>query len=102
LVEDSGGARKPLIMQQARWSANMPVPMLSQYRSNLARLHAIALDVGRQDENVDIQLGARDFDAGLTGNHISHQFEEYDGTHMSKIGERLETKVFPFFSRALE
>ena len=38
LVEGSGDARKVSEVQQARWSANMPVAMLDQYRSNLARL----------------------------------------------------------------
>ena len=101
LVEGSGDSRKAPEMRQALWSANMPVAMLDQYRSNLARLRAIALDVGSQDENHDIRAGARDFDAGLTRNGIAHQFEEYEGTHMSRIGERLETEALPFFSRAL-
>ncbi len=101
LVEGSGDARKVSEVQQARWSANMPVAMLDQYRSNLARLHAIAFDVGSQDENRHIRDGARDFDAGLTRNGVPHEFEQYDGTHMSRIGERLETKALPFFSRTL-
>lgn len=101
LVEGSGDARQVSEVQQARWSANMPVAMLDQYRSNLARLGAIAFDVGSQDENRHIRAGARDFDAGLTRNGIPHEFEQYEGTHMSRIGERLETRAFPFFSRAL-
>jgi len=101
LVEGSGDARRVPAMRRALWSANMPVAMLSQYRSNLARLRAIAFDVGRQDENHDIRAGARDFDAGLTCNGIPHRFEEYEGTHLSGIGERLETRVLPFFSRVL-
>jgi S-formylglutathione hydrolase FrmB len=101
LVEGRGDARKVPEMRRALWSANMPVAMLNQYRSNLARLRAIALDVGRQDEHSDVRAGARDFDAGLTRNGIAHQFEEYEGTHLSRIGERLETRALPFFSRAL-
>jgi len=101
LVEDRGDPRKVPEMRRALWSANMPVAMLNQYRSNLARLRAIAFDVGRQDEHDDVRAGARDFDAGLTRNGIAHQFEEYAGTHLSRIGERLETRALPFFSRAL-
>lgn len=101
LVEGSGEARRAPEMRQALWSANMPVAMLDQYRSNLARLRAIAFDVGREDENSDIRAGARDFDAGLTRNGISHRFEEYEGTHLSRIGERLETRALPFLSGAL-
>jgi S-formylglutathione hydrolase FrmB len=101
LVEGSGDARKVSEMRRALWSANMPVAMLGQYRSNLARLRAIAFDVGSHDENPDIRAGARDFDASLTRNGIAHDFEEYEGTHLSRIGERLETRAFPFFSRTL-
>lgn len=101
LVEGSGDTRRVSEMRQALWSANMPLAMLDQYRSNLARLRAIAFDVGSQDEHSDIRAGARDFDAGLTRNGVAHRFEEYEGTHMSRIGERLETRALPFFSRAL-
>jgi S-formylglutathione hydrolase len=101
LVEGRGDARKVPEMRKARWSANMPVAMLGQYRSNLARLRAIAFDVGRQDEHSDVRAGARDFDEGLTRNGISHQFEEYEGTHLSRIGERLEKSALPFLSRVL-
>ena len=102
LVEGSGDTRTISEMHVAQWSANMPVAMFGQYRSNLKQLVAIAFDVGKQDENPDIPAGAHDFDAELTSNGIPHQFEEYDGTHMSRIGERLESRVFPFFSRVLK
>ena len=101
LVEGRGDARKVPEMRRALWSANMPVAMLDQYRTNLARLRAIAFDVGRQDEHPDVRAGARDFDAGLTRNGIPHQFEEYEGTHLSRIGERLEKRALPFLSRVL-
>ena len=101
LVEGRGDARRVPEMRRALWSANMPVSMLDQYRTNLARLRAVAFDVGRQDEHADVRAGARDFDAGLTRNGILHRFEEYEGTHLSRIGERLETRVLPFLSRVL-
>jgi len=101
LVEERGDGRQVPEMRRALWSANMPVAMLDQYRSNLARLRGIAFDVGRQDEFHDIRTGARDFDAGLTRNGIPHRFEEYEGTHLSRIGERLETRALPFLSRVL-
>jgi hypothetical protein len=30
---------------------------------------------------------------------IAHQYSEYDGTHDSRIGERMEKVVLPFMSR---
>lgn len=101
LVEGRGDTRRVSEMRQALWSANIPVAMLDQYRSNLARLRAIAFDVGSRDEFAEIRDGARDFDAGLTRNGVPHRFEEYEGTHMNRIGERLETRALPFLSRAL-
>ena len=102
LVEGSGDARTISAMHVAQWSANMPIAMFGQYRSNLKKLVAIAFDVGKQDESPEIPAAAHDFDAGLTSNGIRHQFDEYDGTHNSRIAERLESRVFPFFSLALK
>jgi S-formylglutathione hydrolase len=101
-VEGRGRDRKVVEMRRAEWSANMPVAMLGQYRSNLARLAGIAFDVGLQDESQDIVRGARDFSHALTRNDIHHEFEEYEGTHGNKVGDRLETKVLPFFSGVLD
>jgi S-formylglutathione hydrolase len=101
-VEGRGASRKPVEAVQAQWSANLIVPMTSQYRSNLRRLRGMAFDVGEQDENAHIFAGARNFDKLLSQNKISHEFEIYQGNHGNKIGERLEAKVFPFFSRVLQ
>ncbi len=101
-VDGRDGLRKPVEAQQARWSANMIVPMMSQYRSNLARLKGVAFDVGTQDEFAHIVAGAHDFDKLLNSNGIDHEFSEYEGNHGNRIGERIETKLLPFFSRRLE
>jgi S-formylglutathione hydrolase FrmB len=101
-VEGRGRDRKVVEMRRAEWSANMPVAMLGQYRSNLAGLAGIAFDVGLQDESQDIVRGARDFSHALTRNGIHHEFEEYEGAHGNKVSERLETKVLPFFSGVLD
>jgi hypothetical protein len=37
----------------------------------------------------------------MTKAGIRHTFETYEGDHNGKIAERLETKVFPFFSTSL-
>ncbi len=36
----------------AKWAANAPLAMVDQYVANLRRLHAIAFDIGMQDEAV--------------------------------------------------
>lgn len=87
---------------QASWSANLPIPMLGQYRTNLARLRGIGFEIGKQDWNPSLIAQAHDLDALLTANGIPHEFEEFTGSHMDKLGERLETKALPFFSKVLE
>ncbi len=98
-VEQRDGARVPVESIAAAWQANMPIPMLGQFRSSLAQLHAIAFDVGRQDGLINDN---RHLDQALTRNNIPHQYEEYEGDHVHGIATRTETKVLPFFSRALD
>jgi S-formylglutathione hydrolase FrmB len=95
----ANGTSRPEIV--AKWSANLPLAFIDQYRKNLERLHAIAFDVGDQDDFAHVPLGVKQLDAVLNEYHIKHTFEEYPGTHTSAIPERIETKVLPFFSSNL-
>ena len=90
------GTLQPEVM--AAWSANTPVAMLNQYVANLKRIRFIAFDVGLQD---GLLAENQRMDRLLSDDSIQHTFETYEGTHTSKIGERLETKALPFFSRVL-
>ncbi len=98
-MEQRGVTLVPVESVVAEWYANMPVPMLGQFRSNLAQLHAIAFDVGLQDSLLTVN---RHLDQALTSNNIPHQYEEYEGDHVHGIAARTENKVLPFFSRALD
>ncbi len=95
-VED--GELRPDIV--ARWVANAPLAMIPQYIPNLRKLHAIALESGAQDGSI---TGAtRALDEILTEYGIEHTSEIYDpGTHISRVDERVELSVLPFFSRNL-
>ena len=73
----------------AEWNANTPVAMLAQYAANLRRLRSLALDIGLQDRVFPI-AGNQPFDRLLTDLSISHSFEIYEGTHTSRIAERLD------------
>lgn len=85
----------------AKWSANFPLAMIDQYRKNVQRLRGIGLDVGDQDDFAHIPLGMKMLDHALTEYKIPHTYEVYSGTHTSRIPERLETTVLPFFSKTL-
>lgn len=82
----------------AKWAANSPLAMIDQYIPNLKELHAIAGDCGLQDGLVTTneQLAQVFTDFG-----IEHTFETYEGTHTSKVAERFENNVLPFFSKNL-
>jgi S-formylglutathione hydrolase FrmB len=90
------GKLQPLVV--AKWHANAPLAMVDQYVPNLKRLHAIAMDVGSNDE---LSASNQQFADALTTFGVTHTFEVYAGTHVSGIENRLETKVIPFFSANL-
>ncbi len=100
-VSGRGPDRKWQEGARARWSANMPVYLADQYRSGLARLRAIAFDVGSRDQFSHIPVTCRAFASALKRNRIPYTFEEYDGDHNDQVPARIVTKVLPFFSRAL-
>jgi S-formylglutathione hydrolase len=82
----------------AKWAANAPLAMIDQYIANLKRLHAIAVDVGSGD---GLAPASARLDEILTAYAIPHAYETYDGNHINRVAERLETKVFRFFTEHL-
>jgi S-formylglutathione hydrolase FrmB len=81
-----------------KWAANSPVAMLDQYVPNLKKMKAIALDVGLQDNLIVSNKVLVD---ALTRFGVPHTFETYEGDHSSKVAQRMEEKVLPFFSQHL-
>jgi S-formylglutathione hydrolase FrmB len=90
------GVARPDI--QAKWLENSLIPMLEKSGSNLKRYAAVKFDVGTMDNLLEPN---RQIDAAMTRAGITHAFETYEGDHNGRIAERLETKVFPFFSTNL-
>ena len=90
------GAVQPQVA--VKWAANSPVAMLDQYVANLKKMKAIALDVGLQDNLITSNKVLVD---ALTRFGVRHTFETYEGDHSSKVAQRLEEKVLPFFSQQL-
>lgn len=82
----------------ARWTP--PLTQVERYANALRRLK-IGFDAGRSDGLTDIPASVRALDAKLTAMGVDHFYEMYEGTHGSRIRERLEKVVFPFFSNAL-
>ena len=91
-----GGKPRPEVV--ARLAANAPVAMMPQYLFNLARLRAIAFDMGTRDNLIP---GSAALDRVMTEQGLAHTYETYDGDHLSGVAQRLVTKVMPFFGRHL-
>ncbi len=79
-----------------------PLYLVEQYRGNLSKLRGIYLDYGALEEFSHIRTATQLFSDELTKRGIAHTFEVYaDGTHDSRIRQRIETRVLRFFSEVL-
>ena len=90
---------EPVADVQARQSANATLVMVHQYIPNLKRLKFIGMDAGTKDTS--ISAATKELDKILTDNGVAHFYESYDGDHLNRIAERLQTKTLPFFSEHL-
>ena len=91
------GEVSPEIM--ARQHANATLVAIHQHIPNLKRLKAIGMDAGTKD--VSISAATKELDKVLSDYGIAHFYESYDGDHLNRIAERLQTKTLPFFSQHL-
>jgi S-formylglutathione hydrolase len=82
----------------AKWAANAPLGMLDRYAANLKAYYAITIEVGTKD---NLLASNRQLHEAMTRLKIAHSYEEYDGDHTDKVGERIERNVLPFFSKNL-
>jgi len=91
---DEKGEPRPEIA--AKMAANAPLAMVEQYLFNIKRLKALAFDSGDQDRGIAATVNT--LDQILNDYKIEHTFEIYQGDHVNRIAERIETKTLPFFS----
>ncbi|WP_240163676.1 alpha/beta hydrolase [Spirosoma taeanense] len=90
---------KPQSMVLAKWTANAPLATLDQHIDQIKQLRALAFDAGSKD--VSIATNNKILDKFLTTYSIPHTYEEYDGDHINRIGERIAEKMLPFFTTNL-
>jgi hypothetical protein len=72
--------------------------MIEQHAGNLSMFYAIAMDIGTAD---NLLATNRQLHDAMTRLRIPHGYEEYDGDHTNKVGERIERHVLLFFSKNL-
>ena len=82
----------------AKWAANAPLAFIDQYIDNVRRYRAIAIDVGDQD---GLRVDTQKLHDVLDKYGIANSFELYSGTHTSKVADRFQNHVMPFFSKNL-
>jgi enterochelin esterase-like enzyme len=90
------GVPRPDVL--ARWAANAPLAFADQYISELRTYRAIAMDVGDED---GLRADAIKLHEVFDNYGLPNAFEIYPGTHTSKVADRFQNHVLPFFSRAL-
>jgi enterochelin esterase-like enzyme len=90
------GEPRPEIL--AKWAANAPLSFIDQYIGDLRRYRAIGIDVGDQD---GLRVDAGKLHDVLDVYGIASSFEVYPGTHTSRVADRFQNHVMPFFSRTL-
>ncbi len=82
----------------AKWAANAPLVFVDQYIGNLRQYRAIAIDVGDQD---GLRVDTAKLHDALDTYGIPNTFDVYPGTHTSKVADRIQNHVMPFFSKNL-
>jgi S-formylglutathione hydrolase FrmB len=82
----------------AKWTANAGLALVENQASNLNKLYAIAIDIGAKDRGL---TSNRRLHETMMRLKVAHSYEEYDGDATSRLGERIERNLLPFFSKSL-
>lgn len=94
---DSSGVRYDIASKLA---ANRTLYTIEQHLTNVKKLTAIGMDTGLNDGGITI--ATKKLHELLTRYGIEHEYESYEGNHVNRIVERIQTKVLPFFSHHLQ
>jgi enterochelin esterase-like enzyme len=89
---------QPQLEVLAKWTANAPLAFIDQYVDNLREYHGLSIDVGDQD---GLRVDTAKLHDVLDKYGITNTFEVYEGTHTSKVADRIQNHVIPFFSQNL-
>ena len=66
--------------------------------ARLRGYYAIGVEVGTKDT---LLASNRQLHDAMTRLKVAHHYEEYDGDHTNKVGERIERNLLPFFAKNL-
>jgi len=94
-IDARGTPREEILAKRA---ANAPLAFFDQHVAAFRTYAKIGIDVGDQDTIVPT---ASALHKELDSYAIANQFEIYSGTHTSRVAERFESTVLPFFGGIL-
>lgn len=86
----------------AKFWRDTPLEIIRKSSPQKLRSVLWAFDAGDRDAFPDIPTSAAELHKVLTMKVVPHTYETFHGTHGDKIRERVETRLLPFFSRALK
>jgi enterochelin esterase-like enzyme len=79
----------------SRIAAAMPANMIVPLLPNIAKLHAIFIEYGAQENFTHIILGANEISERLSAAGISHTLEVFQGDHINHIADRISNHMLP-------
>jgi S-formylglutathione hydrolase FrmB len=85
----------------ARWESMQPLRLVDRYADSLQSMRGLAFDAGFADQFHHIPITTRKLSSLLAERGIAHAYEAYNGDHRSALGDRMRTRVLPFFARNL-
>ena len=91
------GVLQPHVLK--KWDANRLLNTLDQNIFNIRMLQGVAFDAGTRDAGIASSI--RMLDGELNKYGIAHFFEIYEGDHVNRVAERIETKMLAFFGKNL-
>jgi S-formylglutathione hydrolase FrmB len=95
------GSSATVVDSIAKFWRDTPLEIIRKSSPKALRTVRWAFDAGDHDAFPDIPLASAELDRILSGKGVAHSFEIFRGTHGDRIRERVETRLLPFFSRAL-
>lgn len=101
-VQQIGDELLPSEPAYTEFRNQFPLQQVGQFRENLCKLRALAIDYGFNDEFAHIPPSTAAFSKALSDAHVPHLLDAYVGDHRQQVQERLATKVFPFLSSNLK
>lgn len=86
-----------------QWKSKTPIYLIDQYKESLMSLRGFVFEFGANEVFEGIRKDTPKFSKALAERGIPHRFEIYaGGSHESKLRDRFESKVLPFFSQTLD